>query len=148
MSEQNDQTQQIAAWNAAIVGVLALLARSPVHRTWSIADTERLILPPLALGQCLLIWDQGRVVAFASYARLTEEAEAGYLDGSRKLQPGDWNAGDRIWLVDVIAPYGHARSATSGIRALARSHGHAGKTVSFKRINTTGKPRRIARVKI
>jgi hemolysin-activating ACP:hemolysin acyltransferase len=44
-----------------------------------------------------------------SYALFNEETEAGYLDGTRFIQPDDWAAGDRLWLVDFIAPFGGVR---------------------------------------
>jgi cytolysin-activating lysine-acyltransferase len=47
-------------------------------------------------------------VAFASWAYLTEEAEGRLLNGARKLSPVDWKAGDRLWMIDLICPFGGA----------------------------------------
>jgi hemolysin-activating ACP:hemolysin acyltransferase len=138
----------VADWNATLVGVLGLMARSPLHSRWSVADVERLIVPPLALGQCAVLRDGPHVVGFASYALLTEEAEIGYVEGTRKIQPTDWNAGDRLWLVDVIAPYGHARQVMRHGRAMLKARGLGGHDVNFKKVYTTDRPRRTARVKV
>jgi len=31
-------------------------------------------------------------------------------------KPGDWNAGDRLWVVDVVAPYGGLDAITEDLR--------------------------------
>lgn len=148
MSAQTDQTDQNASWNAAVVGVLALLARSPVHRDWRVSDIERLILPPLALGQCVLIREHARIVAFASYALLTDGAEEGYVGGARLLQPGDWDAGENVWLIDAFAPFGHARAVTRELRELLRGRGFAARDINFRRSYAGKAQRRYARVQI
>lgn len=63
------------------------------------------------------IYRKGKLpFAFVSWAYLTEEAEQGLIDGTRKLQPGDWNAGDRGWIVDFIAPFGGVDSVVRDLR--------------------------------
>ena len=51
---------------------------------------------------------QNILLGFVSWANLTQEAETGFLNRTRKLQPNDWNAGDysRIWFIDCLAPWG------------------------------------------
>lgn len=83
------------------------MARSAVHRRWSAADFERLVRPPLALGQYRLEEN-----AFASWAYLAPEAVAGYLRRVRPLQPADWNAGRQLWFIDFLCfgnPLGFVR---------------------------------------
>lgn len=96
--------------------VLELLAASPIHSRWSPSDIERLIAAPGRTGNLLLFRDRGRLVGLLTFALLTEEAERGFLRRSRKLQPGDWRAGDRLWFIDFIAPYGHASQILNGLR--------------------------------
>jgi cytolysin-activating lysine-acyltransferase len=45
-------------------------------------------------------------VAFVSWARLSEEAEKKFIT-TQKLSPADWKSGDRLWLVDVVTPFGN-----------------------------------------
>lgn len=135
----------VADWNAAFVGVLNLMSNSGIHRGWSIADIERLIVPPMRLGQCFVMRHGDHIIGFASYALLTEEAEVGYIDGTRKIHPTDWNAGDRLWWIDAIAPFGHARHLPRHLKALLRERGLADREIRFRRTYTTNRPRRYAR---
>lgn len=131
-----------AHWHAAVCGVLDLMTRSPRHRSFNVADIERVILPPMLQDQAIFLADEGhRIMAYGSIALLTDEAAQGYIDGTRKLQPGDWSEGDQIWLIDAIAPFGHARQLTTAIRSLARERGHAGRHIRFRRAYPDGSTR-------
>ncbi len=92
--------------------IVALMAASKVHRPYSVADLERLILPSLLLGQA---WVAPR--SFGTWAWLTAEAEAGFVARTRKLRPGDLAAGSRLWVVEFAAPFG---GAAAQIRAFKR----------------------------
>jgi len=127
------------------VDVLGLMLWSDIHRNWTVEDVGRLIMPPFNLGQFTFI--QGdQVLAFASWAFLTPEAEEGFLSGERKLMPEDWNAGDRVWLIDAIAPFGHARKVCRQVRQTLRDQGHNGHSIKFKR--EYGGRERFAEVKL
>lgn len=97
--------------------IVYMAMRTDVYRPWTIADFDRLFVPPIMLGQYYTFEDVDHVVlnGFVSWANLTQEAEAGFINRSRKLQPNDWNAGDysRIWIIDCFAPWG-------GIMKIAR----------------------------
>ena len=99
--------------------------RTDVYRSWTLADIDRLFIPPIQLGQYYALEHDEILTGFASWANLTEEAEAGFVNRSRKLQPGDWSAGDysRIWIIDCLAPHGWimkmARHASKDLREKA-----------------------------
>lgn len=123
----------------ALAMALHLFTLSKLHHDWTVSDLARLLIPPIMLGH-YLFWTEGeRVVAFATWANLTEEAEDAYLTGRRKLQPEDWNAGDysRIWIIDAVAPYGHIRPFAKAIRtqlvSLAEHHGWPATSAKWKR---------------
>lgn len=88
------------------------MAASPVHRRWSEEDRVRLVLPPLVLGQ--FAFNRARD-SWVSWAFLTPEARDGYLGRTRRLQPGDWNAGSEMWFIDFIAR--DARAFVQELRA-------------------------------
>lgn len=113
--------------------VVDLMARSELHQDWTIADVQRLIVPPIETSQRVFVVDRGSLVAWGSWALMSETAELGYIEGSRKIQPQDWNAGDRLWLIDAIAPFGHARELTGLIRKNLRRLGYKGKYIRFRR---------------
>ena len=90
---------------AGVLGeVVSLLMAPASHKHLFLTDLEWLVVPPLMLRQFRLWRQDDRPVAFASWAFLSEEAEARVLGGSRKLKPAEWKCGDRAWLMDVVAP--------------------------------------------
>ena len=98
---------------------LSLMSKFKMYRNWTIADIERLIVPPLRLNQYILLHDpiSRKPKAFLSWAYLTEEAAKGYLHKTRKLQPGDWaSIPSELWIIDFIALGGK-----SWIRRLIRT---------------------------
>ena len=89
--------------------VVWLMAHSPLHAGWRLREIARLVYPAIRRGQLLVYYDdQGLPLAFVTWAFLTRDAEAGFEDGSRRLLPNDWDAGDRFWLIDFVAPFGRA----------------------------------------
>ena len=135
------------SWHRTLCGVVGLMARSSIHRGWSVADIERLIVPPLKARQAVIVEERGHIVGFGSVALLTDEAQQGYREGTRRIRPSDWSAGGHIWLVDVIAPYGHASQVTRALRLDFCERGFGGQYVNFRRNKGTGE-RRYARVMI
>lgn len=105
--QQAPQPTQMENDAAAVVGKVAwLLMDSPQHKYLFISDLDWLIKPALFQNQYRLYEDQNRPLALVLWARMSEEVEQRFLTQTRKLQPGDWNSGDRLWLIEVIAPYG------------------------------------------
>ncbi len=117
---KSNASAQPASPGEVVNQVLGLMLLSPAHKHLFIADLEWLVLPPVMARQFRLFRKDGRVIAYASWALLTEEAETRFSDGGtrgvRRLAPADWTAGDRLWLVDVIAPFGGADGVIKELR--------------------------------
>lgn len=64
-------------------------------------------MPPLLAHQFRIFPGKNQPIGIALWASLTEEAENRLLSGNVRLAPQDWNAGDRLWLVELLAPFGH-----------------------------------------
>ena len=116
-----------------------LLGRSEPHRNWLIADLDRYLIPPLVLNQAWLFLRGRKPVGFFSWAYLTQEAENGLIDGTRPIQPDDWNAGDRRWSMDVIAPFGDLRSIFAYKKAMGFPNGSG----RYQRLDTKGRVKRV-----
>ena len=86
----------------------------------------------------------GRMIGWASFGYFDDEAEEVLCKGYRKLQPKDWDTGKQLWLVDAIAPYGHASSLMRYLRQHLRGIGHKGEYIYYKRRYPDGRVR-IAR---
>ena len=105
----------------ALYGRIVYMAmRTNVYKSYTLSDFDRLFIPPILLGQYYTLDHDDFLLGFTSWANLTEEAETGFLNRTRKLQPNDWNAGDhsRIWFIDCLAPWG---GVTKMIRHISRA---------------------------
>jgi len=103
-----------------IEDVLQLMLKSDMHRDWYVSDLERLVLPAIKAKKMTVVYEDKltcktqifpRPTGLFSHAFLTKEAAAGYEDGTRKIQPEDWDYGPRagkLYVIDFIAPYNNA----------------------------------------
>lgn len=116
-----------------------LLGRSEPHRNWLIADLDRYLIPPLALNQAWLFLRGKKPVGFFSWALFTLEAEQGLIDGTRPIRAEDWNAGDRRWSMDCIAPFGDLKTIFAYKKAMGFPNGSG----RYLRLNAEGKIKRV-----
>lgn len=90
------------------------------HSKQPVLALEHTLLPAIRLGQYVLVIekvpDTGtlRPVAYLAWANLSAQAEARYVQNPfTGLTRDDWNSGDRMWITDYVAPFGHAAKLTS-----------------------------------
>ena len=96
--------------------VIMLYLQSPHRRFHFISDLEWLLLPPLVSGQCKLYMKKEYPISFISWAFLNETAEKRLLQNGGKLRPEDWKSGDRLWIIDIVAPFGGIDKMIQDIR--------------------------------
>ncbi len=102
---------------AEVLGdVVWLMTQSLNHKHMFIADLEWLVMPPVMLRQFRLVRGKDKPQAFVTWAMLNEEAEQRLMAGHTRLKPSDWNAGDRAWIVDLIAPFGGQEAVLKEIK--------------------------------
>jgi cytolysin-activating lysine-acyltransferase len=97
-------------WNEAEImgGVVWLWMHSASHRNFPLYTLPVLLLPAIRNRQFLFASEAGKPVFYLSWANLSLEAEKRYLANSPLLMPvADWNSGDRMWILDWVAPFGH-----------------------------------------
>lgn len=115
----NDESGQESTAPAApptvshILGEMTwLLSQSPLHRVLAIGDLEWLVMPALIHRQFYTFRDAERPVGLALWARCNAAAEAklekGMIEPENRLTFEEWTSGDRVWLVDLIAPFADA----------------------------------------
>lgn len=104
--EIHKQSMKILKRLPALGPVLLLYMQSSHRRYQFIADLEWLLMPPLIAGQCKLFMKKEYPTSFISWAFLNKEAEARLFTNGGKLRPEDWNCGDRLWIIDIVAPFG------------------------------------------
>jgi cytolysin-activating lysine-acyltransferase len=144
-----------AADKFAVLGKLAWLwMNSPLHRDWTVDLLSGFALPPIELGQYLLLERDGMPVAYCSWAHLSSRAEAAYMLDASHIALADWNGGDHLWFVDWVAPFGKADSwemkkqleekfPTSVARAIRVKRG--GRTARVMEFRGPGMDRQAAR---
>jgi len=104
---------------AEIFGSAAWLwMHSKAHRDAPLHTLSALLLPALQHQQFVLAAENGKPVFYLSWACFDEEAESRYLrNASIEMKSSDWNSGDRSWILDWVAPFGHSFAMS---RLLAR----------------------------
>lgn len=86
-----------------------LLSQSPTHKHFTIGDLEWMVMPAILLEQFRVFHGDNHPLGFALWAHLSEDAEA-RLTGAvaagqgARLRPDDWKSGDRLWLIEIVAP--------------------------------------------
>lgn len=94
-----------------------LWMHSAAHRDAPLHSLSTLLLPAIKCRQFILISEAGRPVFFLSWLNLSAEAEARYLSEPAVCLPAqDWNSGERTWVNDWVAPFGHTRRVMSLLR--------------------------------
>jgi hemolysin-activating ACP:hemolysin acyltransferase len=94
------------------------MSLSEYHRTYSDDGIQRLILAPLQHNKLLVQYDdKNDPIAFCTYAFLSPEAESGYMNKTRKIQPMDFEGEDgTLWCIDFAAPFGGCRQTIRNMR--------------------------------
>lgn len=96
--------------------VVSLLLCSNVHRAYQIADIGAVFFPPIQCNQFRLYHQNKRLVGLVTWAYLTPEVQEKYLSGTYNLHPEDWSAGDNLWIIDWISPFGHTKQIARDLR--------------------------------
>lgn len=111
----NNDTRQAQQTVSYVFGeIVWLLSQSPLHRGLAIGDLEWLVMPPLLHRQFYIFRDGEKPVGVALWAKCSAAAEQKLgqplSGGKSQLTPQDWTSGDRIWLIDLIAPFATAQN--------------------------------------
>lgn len=95
---------------AEMLGSLCwLLLHSNFHRDMPLYGLGSMLLPAIARQQFLLLLEAGRPVAYLTWAHFDADAETRFLSQHPVHMPAaDWQSGDRLWLLDFVAPFGHS----------------------------------------
>jgi cytolysin-activating lysine-acyltransferase len=87
-----------------------LWMNSENHRNLPLHTLSVALLPAIKNKQFILAFEDGNPVFFVSWANMSTEAEARYLSTHQLLMTQeDWRSGDRIWIIDWVAPFGHTK---------------------------------------
>lgn len=84
-----------------------LLTQSQIHKNMFLADLEWLVMPAILTEQ-FRIWNgpEGSPAAFVTYAFVSSETDERLEAGAYKLAPHEWQGGEILWLMEMVAPFG------------------------------------------
>lgn len=101
----------------ALGSIVWLWMHSENHRDIPLHGLSALLLPAIKQGKFLLASQNGQPVFYISWANFSPDAEQRYLKNPAITLPqDDWNSGDRTWVLDWVAPFGHTRAITAMLR--------------------------------
>jgi len=140
MTTPSSPSFPVLADKFTILGKLAWLwMNSPLHRDWPVELLSRFALPPIELGQYLLLEREGMPIAYCSWAHLDSRAEADYMLDASHIALADWKGGDHLWFVDWVAPFGKADSLELKSRLADKFPTSVARAIRVKRGSRTGR---------
>jgi cytolysin-activating lysine-acyltransferase len=89
---------------------------------------------PVLLQQFRIFYAQNKPVGVL-WAQVNEEVETRLKEGTMKLRPQDWKSGDKLWIVEVIAPFGGPDEMVKDFKAKVSPN----RDVHFVAISTDGR---------
>ena len=123
--------------------MLFLAFRSPRHATMSVGQLRDYLEPPLLLGQFRLFRFDGVARGMYTWGWLDVGAERRLITG-QPLAPQDWTSGDRLWIIDIMAPY---KGMTASMVRWVMGKGHfTEKEFFFRRVDNDNRTRRIVHI--
>ena len=115
--------------------VFYIMSQCTRFKDMRLSGIQRLILPPMRLGQYKIYSDKEVPIGYASWALLSDELSEGYRNNTYKIKAQDWNSGDNLWLVNVLCPKGGGSIALRRLDKLRKEDGLPNK-VNFKRLGS------------
>jgi cytolysin-activating lysine-acyltransferase len=104
---------------SAVLGeVVWLLTQSPQHKqAFFLGDLEWMAMPPILLQQFRMFYAKDRPIGVILWAFVNDEVEARLLSGNARMRPQDWKCGDKLWIVEVVAPFGGTDEMLKDLKA-------------------------------
>ncbi|NRA87444.1 MAG: toxin-activating lysine-acyltransferase [Rhizobiales bacterium] len=119
--------------------IVMLMQHSLIHRFYHITDIDQLFLPPIHLNQFRTYRKGSDLIGLVTWGWFSQDVEDNYLSGKYTLKPHDWKSGKNLWLMDFLAPFGHAKHIANDIK----KNIHPNELVKAFRIYKSGKPKKI-----
>ena len=113
--QQNESSALLASQFGRAV---ALILGCPNYRRLRVASIGAWLRPPILLKQICFFYDRGgRPIGYIVWAYLAEDVEKRMVsDPDFLLHFSEWNEGDRLWIIDFVAPNGMVREIASYIK--------------------------------
>lgn len=90
--------------------IVWLMTQSSSHKHFALADLDWMVMPPLVHKQYRVFRGENGPVGAVFWAWFSEAAEEKFQSGAGHLRPDEWKSGDRLWLINLIAPFATAEN--------------------------------------
>ncbi|NUA27140.1 toxin-activating lysine-acyltransferase [Cupriavidus basilensis] len=111
-----EQAQRVIKKIPLLGPVSWLMMNNPATRHSFLAELDWRIMPPLILEQAKLYMRGEMPTGFVTWACLSDAVAERFAKPPHQLAPGDWKSGDKVFLVDLFAPYGGARDVLEDLK--------------------------------
>ena len=122
--------------------IFYIMSQCERFKDMRLSGIQRIILPPLRLGQYRIYSDKEVPMGYVSWALLSDELSEGYKNNTYKIQAQDWNSGNNFWLMNVLCPKGGGSVVLYRMDRLRKEIGLP-KKINFKRLGSN----RVSNVK-
>lgn len=96
---------------------LYLYAHLAQRHNYTVADVTTDVALPITLNQYRMYWINQSPVGFATWCYVSDDVLARLVnDDYVELTVGDWRGGHNIWLMDLLAPFGHGAAIVNDLR--------------------------------
>lgn len=110
----NKKTPQPPTFSHILGEMAWLMTQSPIHKAMQIDALEWLCMPALLKQSFYIFRDGHQPVGLALWAKCNKASEKklekGMLDPENRLTLEEWDGGDAVWLVDLIAPFANVEN--------------------------------------
>ncbi|SRR5258706_427554 len=96
--------------------IVWLMSQSPLHKQFFVSDLEWFVMTPVLLKQFRMFYAKDRPIGVVFWGFVNDEVEERLKAGTTKLRPQDWKSGDKLWVVEVIAPFGGAEEMVKDLK--------------------------------
>lgn len=96
--------------------VTSLLLSSSLHRKYLINDIASIFMPAIHLNQFKIYKVNKVPVGIITWGYFSDEIERKFIDGQYPVKLADWKSGKNGWVMDFIAPFGHASGILKDFR--------------------------------
>lgn len=130
--------REVREWHSELdrdfLDYMWLAEQSINHRDDSIEVVCAEVVWPMLLGNYFIMHEDGKPVAYASWGFFSEKVSTVKMAATRELLlKDDYNTGKEIWLMDVIAPFGHAKKAIAKLLRIKQELGLGEQRINFRR---------------
>ncbi|WP_234803957.1 toxin-activating lysine-acyltransferase [Ensifer adhaerens] len=103
-----------------VLGMMVAIGMSSDYRNWSLSEVGDNLVPALLAEQYKIYFDEnGKPLAFLTWALVDNECHEALLCHGRNPPPDRWTSGENLWFIDIVAPFGGTLHI---IRDIQRNH--------------------------